>query len=441
MKITQYEAMTNPQPDDLAIVVDVNDTSMAPTGTDKKTTLAQAAAGGLVIMSPLEYGVDITGATNCYSAMTAMFAAAGALAPATVLILAPAGIYNTSGGWVVPSNVIFRGAGAMGSSVTGIFNGTVIQPTSGFSGSYLFSLSQSDNNPTNGAPLSNIMINGSNYTTEPVDAIRITGPAMCQLNHVAISFMSGWGVNTILDLSAGEIGAFGQIWTDVRVDSCGTSSGGGVNLNYAEDSTFLNCYIIGNTGPGWQLCGCDNTKFIGCRAEYNSTYGFWVTNASGVDWTYATGWVQFIGCSTDRNNFSGFRIDGTWQTGGGNVTGPCGVLISNLVNRRDGASNTGTAGTYAGLDVDYSGAVSPSVGLPVIVSGIGQMTGNNDGGGGNVSPRYGLRVNALGNAPLRVNNGMLWGYGTAVTVSGTATSYALGTEVVQAGGANWLYTA
>jgi hypothetical protein len=40
-KISAYTAITQPQSNDLLITVDVNDTSMAPTGTDKKMTLGQ----------------------------------------------------------------------------------------------------------------------------------------------------------------------------------------------------------------------------------------------------------------------------------------------------------------------------------------------------------------------------------------------------------------
>jgi hypothetical protein len=42
-KISAYSALTNVQPDDLLVVVDVNDTSMAPTGTTKNMTLSQLA--------------------------------------------------------------------------------------------------------------------------------------------------------------------------------------------------------------------------------------------------------------------------------------------------------------------------------------------------------------------------------------------------------------
>lgn len=53
-KITGYTALTATQPDDLLVIVDVHDTSMAPTGTDKKITVsnllpaATTSAAGVV---------------------------------------------------------------------------------------------------------------------------------------------------------------------------------------------------------------------------------------------------------------------------------------------------------------------------------------------------------------------------------------------------------
>lgn len=46
-KITAYTALTSAQSDDLLVVVDVHDTSMAPTGTDKNITLANAVKATL----------------------------------------------------------------------------------------------------------------------------------------------------------------------------------------------------------------------------------------------------------------------------------------------------------------------------------------------------------------------------------------------------------
>lgn len=59
-KITSYTALTSPQPDDVLVIVDVHDQTMAPTGTDKQITVANlvppatsGAAGGVQLAGDL----------------------------------------------------------------------------------------------------------------------------------------------------------------------------------------------------------------------------------------------------------------------------------------------------------------------------------------------------------------------------------------------------
>ena len=55
-KISQYAAIGSVQTDDLLVVVDVHDTSMAPTGTDKKMTLAQLPFARLLTPTAVKTG-------------------------------------------------------------------------------------------------------------------------------------------------------------------------------------------------------------------------------------------------------------------------------------------------------------------------------------------------------------------------------------------------
>ncbi|MGH3201735.1 MAG: hypothetical protein ACRDP5_06740 [Streptosporangiaceae bacterium] len=56
-KITEYEPLTSPAADDLLLIVDVNDESMAATGTDKKITVGDLLLQPLV--AALTDGADI----------------------------------------------------------------------------------------------------------------------------------------------------------------------------------------------------------------------------------------------------------------------------------------------------------------------------------------------------------------------------------------------
>jgi hypothetical protein len=431
--ISAYAVNNSPSSQFALLGTDPGNDSMGPTGT---TELVPVSALPLPVTGVYNvvtlFGADPTGTTDSTAAIQSAITAAAASANGYGVVYLPAGTYVISGGWVLPVNVMFAGVGNVGSSVSGVFGGTVLKLSAEFSGAYVFSISDVDHDTVNGATIQGVLINGSGYTATAVNGINITGPAMTQLLYVNIVEMSGWGIYTTLDLDAGEIGPYGQNWDTISVDSCNY----GINLIYAEDSTFSNVYVIGiNEGAGWQICGVDNSHFIGCRAEWCATYGFWITNTTvggtTYDWTYATGFCEFVGCSTDRNTYDGVHIDATWTTGQGAGTGPGAVMFSGLVNRRDGAANNEATGTYAGVALDGTT-------LPVVITGLGQMVGGPDGGGaGNFSPRYGIYATGLGDVNVQVTGGIAWGYSAGI--SGTAANFIV-TGVQQITGTNYNYT-
>jgi hypothetical protein len=384
-----------------------------------------------------QYDADNTGTTECHADIQSAITAAAAATPGYGVVYLPAGTYLISAGFNLPVNVTLVGDGAVGGTVTGVRTGTVLQLTSGFSGSYVLGIIDGGTESVNGAVIRDLMIYGGGYTAEAVTGIQITGPAMTTLRNLRITQMSGWGINTALNLSASEIGPYGQDWDNILVDSGGTVSGGGISLIYAEDSTFRDIYCIGNNnGPGFQITGCDNSHFSDCRAEWNSTHGFWITDQtiSGTtyDWTYATGMCQFSNCSTDRNTEDGVHIDATWTTGAGPGTGPCIIMFTGLVTRRDGAANNEATGTYAGISID-------STNLLVIISGFAQMPSIGDGDSGNLSPRYGVYLTGVGSTvPIILGPGIAWGY--TAGIDGTATGLVNVGPITQLTGANYNYT-
>jgi hypothetical protein len=83
-KISAYAAFSDVESDDLLLGVDVSDTTMAPTGTDKKMTLSQAlAAGGLVGAAVYRMGAPSGGDD------TAAFQAALAALPTMTIYATP----------------------------------------------------------------------------------------------------------------------------------------------------------------------------------------------------------------------------------------------------------------------------------------------------------------------------------------------------------------
>jgi hypothetical protein len=447
---TALTALTNPTAAVSLLVLDPADTTTAPansSGSNKTLTLARA---GKVITGwanlVRDFGADPTGTTSVATPLANACAAATAVYPAPYGLTVPPGRFSVTAGQVLPKNLVLQGAGVQGGSVTGTanMNGSVFVVSSSFSGSYVFACDDTaDSTAVNAPILSGFGIVGSAYTAEPVDGIVVNGPAFLTMSYVSIVEMSGNGVNTHVDTTATPIGADGQIWSNVTIDSCALN---GARLIYPEDSQFHFCYIIGCGGDGWQICGGDNSHWSHCRGEWNGGYGLHLTNITDggtpYDWTYAPGYATFDSFSTDANTQSGIRCDATFQTGQGAGTGACMIQLTSPSCRRDGKGESGAAGSWAGIDVNYSAAAGGSAGLPVYVGGCPVVTtGIGDGGSGTIGPRYGIIATSLGAAPFKVGGvGMLNGYSAAATTSGTVTNYALASTVDTYAGYNYNYT-
>lgn len=407
-EISGFALDSSPKPANYLLEVDPADHTMASTGTDKRATISSV---GKVVTSGWQdlvrdFGADPTGGTSIATPFASACSAAVSAQPATVGLTVPPGVFRVTQHQDLPWNLVMRCAGSQGGDVTNQFTGTVFKVDSSFSGSYVLGfLNNADHTSANGAQVTDLMINGQSQTASAVAGMMISGPTNVLLRNVGISQMSGWAVGTGVDSSASEQFPYGQTWYNVTADSCGVVSGGGFQLNGCEDSVFVNVYSIGNgSGPGFYISGCDNTKFVGCNAEWNATHGFYVTG----DWQWFTGQCQFVGCSTDANTNYGYYQDATWTTGGGAGTGPCTMVLSGCAFRRDGQGTAPGSGVYAGIGI---GATT----LPIICTGFGIMPSIGDGGGGTMSPNYGIYfTQSTYSQPMLFANGLAWGYTTGI---------------------------
>lgn len=398
-EISGFAANTAMAWNDLVPHVDVSDTSMAGTGTDKKATLStlgKAVTSGWQDLVR-DFQADPTGTTSIATPLANACSAAVSAQPATFGLTVPPGKYLVTAHQDLPWNMVMRGAGAQGGDVTNQFTGSVFNLSSSFSGTYVFGFKDLTTHVnTNGTMVSDIFLDGSAYTAAAVNGFSLVGPTMCTFKDIVIAQMSGWAVATSQDTSASEVSPFGQVWRNVTADSCGVVSGGGFQLIGCEDSLFSEVYSIGNgSGPGFYISQCDNTKFTACNAEFNATYGYYVTG----DWEFFTGGCQLTGCSTDRNGQFGLYVDATWTTGGGAGTGPGILLAGNCFFRRDGQVTSPSAGIALGATT-----------LPIVVSGFSTMPGVDDGGGGTMTPVYGLYFTQNSySQPVLFSNGLAWG--------------------------------
>ena len=95
-KITQYTAITSVQSDDLLAVVDVHDTSMAPSGTTKKMTVSQLLGGTGTVSS-------VFGRTGAVTAVSGDYTAAQVGAVATSAVGAASGVASLDSGVHIPA--------------------------------------------------------------------------------------------------------------------------------------------------------------------------------------------------------------------------------------------------------------------------------------------------------------------------------------------------
>lgn len=119
MKISQYSALTAPAANDLLPVVDVNDLTMAPSGTTKNITVG--ALGGpnwATVLNPAYAGgADPTGASDSSAAIQAALNALSAAGGGTLYV--PAGNYEIATGltWSSANPLRIAGAVAAGSKL------------------------------------------------------------------------------------------------------------------------------------------------------------------------------------------------------------------------------------------------------------------------------------------------------------------------------------
>jgi hypothetical protein len=109
-KISAYSPFTTVSTADLLIGVDVSDTSMAASGTDKKMTLAQLPGASDWINAVTQYGADPSGVAD---STTAIQNAIGALPATGGTVYLPAGTYKVSSTLTMASLLYatIRGAG------------------------------------------------------------------------------------------------------------------------------------------------------------------------------------------------------------------------------------------------------------------------------------------------------------------------------------------
>lgn len=250
---------------------------------------------------------------------------------------------------------------------------------------------------TDGGRLHHISIDGDRVGTN-IDGIKFEGQCRdWQLWDVSVSNCTGSGIRVIGYNRAGVGYMHSKGFAFHRV-AVYYSYNNGISFNDVTDSILFDCLTVSNFANGYYMTGSGENQFFSCRAVFNGANGFVYTGNH-------TGGI-FSSCTTDRNDKHGFLIS---------ATGAYPVILYGLISRRDGKNANNGGGGYAGVRI--AGTVG-NLASPVWISGLVQSTGVDDGGGGTLTPQYGVSVEYCRFVQI---DGLLWGVDSAFHNGGNNT--------------------
>ena len=358
------------------------------------------------------FGADNTGTNDTTSIIQ------GAINDAAIgqPVYLPKGTYKTTSPLTLIPGTVLLGDSAWDISVFGD-SGTVIKPSSGFSGTEVIYMPDVGSVNTQGMILRDFAIDGSSLSVT-ADGIRAYGPVIkTSIQNIAIGSCTGWGINNVQDGGVSGGNSYPYDWevSHVRIHNCYS---GGCNLPDHTDSTWVDVYVLGcggTSGHGFQFGAAPgNSHFIGCRAEWTGTGDGW--HLTGV-WNN-TGTFTMTACSTDRNTQNGFYCDATGSFSP--------VMLSNCRFNRDGRNSGSGGGGYAGVNANGTT-------VPLIFSNLVVTPGVDDGAStAATSPQIGFSATA--STYTSISSGFIWGATTALNNAGGNTVFRLGPNVMHVTG-------
>jgi hypothetical protein len=379
--------------------------------SQEQTDIANAMAKFPVINVKTDYHAKGDGVTDDTAAIQSALNAC----PVGGRVLLPAGIYRTSAPLVLPPAITLVGSHSNMMVAAGLTNpACYIQPLASFSGVAVIRIEDAATGGYSATPaehrIFDLMIDGSAYTASAIDGIQCKGNVQnVVLRQVTIRYMSGNGLYTDTDA-----GAYPYSWRlySVMVDNC---HGHGYALNQMTDITMFDCQAIGCYANGFNLVNLANSQLIGCRAEWNGNYGYYLTGSWGSG--QGSGALVMSGCSTDRNGWDGLHVD---------ATGTPPFIFDGLMLRRDGRNGGTGGGGYAGFS-------SHGATTPIVLSAVTVFPGVDDNGSGTSSPQYGISV-AAATTSFSLNQAYVQAATQAIFNDGTNIKVLIGPDVVTATG-------
>jgi hypothetical protein len=327
---------------------------------------------------------DTTGATD-----TAALNAALAVAGNSVLLKA-GGVYYISAPLTPAADTVLDGVVGPSATAASLTAPTTIRATAAFSGTGMI-VPGGD-----GCQIRNLLLDGSLIPSGTQYGINLlNGRSYGKVTDVEI-IGDSTATNTGLTSGIRQNGSGGNPvgWRFTRV-VVRYAAANGFLLVSGTDCDWHDCQAGSCVSNGWSINGCQNSRFIGCRANQNTNRGFLITG-SGWGSVLGSGGATFVGCTTDSNAQSGFYVDST---------GVHSHVFSGCIARRDGSDNNAARAGFL-----VTGATNP-----VILSGCSATTGLDDASTHD-TPALGLSIVT---STLVVAEGCTFhGVTTAVSVSG-----------------------
>jgi hypothetical protein len=323
------------------------------------------------------------------------------------IVYFPAGVYRVSKPLMLQRNRTYQGA----HSSRWFYRGGApcsIKPHPTFSGAAILYIADKEilgaALDTDGGRIFDLNVDGNSFGTTLIGVLfeglvrdwKVRGVDSSQTSG------NGWVTRAYTRLDASSGAPRGIDMDTVSSYSAGNNGGAGIGFSFASltDSTIHNALAVSAESQGFLIDSPGEVKYSMCRAVFNKSDGFRITGAVNV------GGAQFIGCSTDRNGKYGVQV---------NATGTQPLQFVGLLTRRDGATTTGGIGNAGFAVIGTAGNLC----CAVIVEGIDQTVGVDDGGGGSLTPAYGARVEFAQHVRI---SGTTWGVTNAVLDNGNVTS-------------------
>jgi len=355
------------------------------------TLSAASRIPSATVLDVLDYGALGDGTTDD----TAAIQAALNDAPYGGVVFLP-GTHAISSPLTIPPQVALRGLHAA-HAASDLERPTIV-PKSSFSGSTILALVDQTTGgyavQSSEQRIEQISMDCSAITLgASVDGIQATG-------HVTGVWLTDvqmrWARRDGIRLVSNGSGSPGN-WHGTRVHIAST---GGVGIDASmADCTWNNCEVLGAGSVGWKVAGAANSVFVNCRSEWASTDGWQLSGTTG-DFPGSGGYT-LVGCATDRSQQNGLNITSDGQ-------GP--IQIIGGMFRRDGASSTSS--NYAAIQINGAEA-------PVLITGATVYPGLDDGGGGNHTPQWAMRV--TGSTLVSYSNAILHAVSGGFSDGGTNT--------------------